>query len=688
MEQKKTVCFVELLNFSNIFLYVLPFFITEKMAGRELQKIYYVDANTLGLFVSKLFTAFNIPVDILEFRLVDVRDEQGNLMRLRIAYQDLAEIQKLIIDRADFQAFIRQQPVRDINLDLFLAKQTTAFTFLDRKTLWRLLQLIHVVLWKMKSGHAEARPVLFAVKRFWRKEIEQYAAPLHLEIRWVRTFQFKVKEFLINIFGESRLKAFYYRLHVFTDLDYKNKKAKESLQPKQCSKLWVEYNGHLNLDKPECFSDLFFFQGAKFSFQDVVMSFSIASDPLNQEKWGLLKAKGIEAVALTPAAAQIKECSFFFPSLKKMDRLGFECPRKISEDREAAHWLTKQSRYFLQTRQDWVDFIQKFDIKLYASWFKYDNRHTVITSALRATGGISTVYQRAFEEFPSPETTTCADVFFGFSKWGVRLEEMARSQIKYYVITGYSGDHRYPYLKEFSSRIRKQLSDRGAKRVIAYFDEGSHEDSRWHTGHEFMREHYKFLLEKVIATPWLGIILKPKTPSTLRKRLGEIAGLLKEAEHSGRCVVFEQGRIAGDYPPSAAALGADVAVHGHLCASSAGLDAFLAGVPTLLMDREGWPRSALYKLGVGKVVFNDWAHLFRTCEEHWQREIPGFGDWSSMINELDPFRDGKAAERVGTYMQWLMDGFKQGLSRDQNLERAAQWYGEQWGKDKIYSINV
>lgn len=233
------------------------------------------------------------------------------------------------------------------------------------------------------------------------------------------------------------------------------------------------------------------------------------------------------------------------------------------------------------------------------------------------------------------------------------------------------------------------MQKKGARRILAFTDENSSGDSIWHTGHEFMRVNYEFLLEKLLSNPSIGLVLKPKIPYTLRSRLGPVSVLLKKAEESGRCHIYEDGAAHGHYPPSIAALSADVAIHGHLCAPTAGLDSALSGVPTLLVDREGWSVSPLYNLGVGKVVFKNWEHLWETCLEHWKRPqgVPGFGDWSPMLDQLDPFRDGKAAHRMGTYVQWLIEGYKQGLKRETVMADAAERYCKLWGDHSVVSIN-
>ena len=75
--------------------------------------------------------------------------------------------------------------------------------------------------------------------------------------------------------------------------------------------------------------------------------------------------------------------------------------------------------------------------------------------------------------------------------------------------------------------------------------------------------------------------------------------------------------------------------------------------------------------------------------EHFQSEsgIPGFGVWGDdFLREMDPFRDGKAAFRMGTYLKWLMEGLDQGIDRETVMADAAERYVGEWGADKVVSI--
>ena len=154
------------------------------------------------------------------------------------------------------------------------------------------------------------------------------------------------------------------------------------------------------------------------------------------------------------------------------------------------------------------------------------------------------------------------------------------------------------------------------------------------------------------------------------------------------CYVYESsGRHTTSAPPVLAGLSADVCVHGHLSAGTAALECALEGLPTLLIDREGTPASKLNELPEGKVIFKDWPSTIDAIMEHFKTPegIPGFGDWSSIINDLDPFRDGLAAKRIGDYLHWLIQGYDQGLDKETVMENAAVKYRKQWGDDKVIS---
>ncbi len=705
--------FVENLTWISWLFYVLPALKKQRQtASLKKSRVYYIDADRYGVFIANLTVRWlQVEIEQLNFRMVDIRDDEGSLLRLRIAYQDMAELQQQIISNTDFQNLLKNKAVID-RMPNLLTKQyglpgfQTKGSFIRSRnlSLWRAIYLIQIAVWFAKQQNAQdAKSTFFILRRVWWSEIKNYGEKYNVQVRPIN------KDYLIDIGllllqlkrvlprqvkGKIRLLQSWIRQRKEQskppspqlDISSLLVQYKSSLNLLQNStpKLAVEYYAQFNLNQPELHCDLFFWQQSSFSSQDLILLFNQHRDPFDEKKLVDVMAHGITPVVLDYLATTIPSFPVFpmVPHAKKMPLSNW--PNNTVEQ----HLLQAEVDDYYTLRNYWIELFTAYNIKLYTSWYRYDANNCVIADTLQQVGGVSTLYQRAFEEFPSPETTIAVDVFFGFSSKGIDLERGAHSVIPYYITTGYLGDHRFPLLHQQAQAVRHQLQQAGAKQILAFFDENSGNDDRWHTGHRFMRVNYQFLLEKVLSEPWFGLVLKPKIPSTLRRRLGPVAELLTQAEATGRCFVFGGGPLHGSYPPVAAALVADVAIHGHLCAATAGVESALAGKPTLLIDREGWPISSLYDLGLGKVVFTEWDALWDVYMEHQKLSsgVPGFGDWSTKLHEFDPFRDGQAAERMGTYLQWLIEGFKSGLDREVVMADAAERYAKAWGWDKVGEV--
>ena len=63
-----------------------------------------------------------------------------------------------------------------------------------------------------------------------------------------------------------------------------------------------------------------------------------------------------------------------------------------------------------------------------------------------------------------------------------------------------------------------------------------------------------------------------------------------------------------------------------------------------------------------------------------------FGDFSQHLDELDPFRDGKAFRRVGGYLYNLLEILDNGEGRDKAIQYANKIYADTWGKDKVVKV--
>ncbi len=661
---------------------------------------YVFEAPPLAFYFARITgRLLGVRVERPKFRLLDVRDDEELLVRFRIMYQDLADVVANVMADPAFQLFAQANPGNGRRA-LYIAKSVASNSFSERGTLWRALLLVLICDWIRRhqfGGSADA--VLFLQRRLWSSGILQYASKYGFRIVFTQ-FDLNLRLSLKEWAGVRRLallRTLRYRpLSLFGWPRPGSGQVKLKTQPNVLGdclirsgqpgspRVAVEYYGQFNLVNPELHSDLFFWQQGPLKGNEIVVIFGLTASPLDEGKWRDLKKFGIGVVAVHPGATTLPDVPIFthrwqHPSGgggSKLTWLGHNPERR---------WLLNRTSDYQLWREYWADLFATHRVKVYVTWYKFDERHCAIADALEAVGGVSAVYQRSYEPLPSIDCAAASDVAFCFSQRAAASMQRSGSTVRYYVITGYLGDHRFRLVRRSARMIRDRLLRGGARYILAYFDENSHDERWWNLGHTLTRKSYAFLLERVLCDREVGLIVKPKAPSTLRRRLGPVAELLDRAEATGRCYMFKEGEMHGAYPPAAAALASDVAIHGHLCSGTAGIEAALAGVPTLLMDREGWPVSPLYRLGVGRVVFTNWQELWDAALQYraHPESLPGFGDWSPVLDELDPFRDGRAAERMGTYIKWLIDGFKAGLDRSTVLADAAERYGRQWGMDKI-----
>ena len=704
------IFFVENLNLRTWAFWVWPhLFRIRQRTGRRTTRCYVIDASRLTLLVARASARIaGASVERLPFSLVKLRDESGSQIRLQIEHQTLAQVQQYAMAEPVFQELVQGELLKD-RLPTFLAKGIADPSPLVRTNMQRALIVTEVCSWRVRQEEGYSKvAILFLERRPWLKSIQRYASLRGVTIipvpptrylratlrRWLPPKVVDTIRFLRYSRSMKRLWPFRRRASPRLEVAAVSSKAailQESGGPAQASnpRVAIDYLGQLNLNHPERHSELFFWQKSALSGTDVLVIFANPGAPLDEQTCDQLSEHGMAAAVLHPGATTISTAPIFTHHhrnsrrpISKLSATGSSVESK---------WLRDQISNYHRLRDYWADLFDTRNVKVFATWYRNEGTHCVIADALQAMGGITAIYQRSFEPLPIASITINTDILFAFSPSGAEVEHLSNSVIRYHVATGYLGDHRFAPLRPTAQTMRHTLQQNGAKHILAFYDENTLDDGRWNNGHHWTQENYAFLLEKVLAEPWFGLVLKPKSPRTLRRRLGPVAELLERAEATGRCYVYEaSGTYQGSYPPATAALAADVAVHGHLYAATAGMEAALAGVPTLLLDREGWPASPLYRLGAGQVVFQDWNALWEACQHQWTTPggIPGFGDWSPMLEELDPFRDGHAAERMGTYIHWLLQGFQAGLDRETVMANAAERYCTLWGNDKITQVNV
>ncbi len=653
---------------------------TMMLSGKKNISVYFFDCPKPIYFITRVVSRlFKIHIEKLIFSITDIRDEQGTSIRLKIAYQEIAKLQQTIQETERYRKLAENinNYSRYSRLKYYLAKSICDYHALGidaDRYVWNAIILLEIFLWFSKKEITSHETYVYLKKRVWWDSIVEHARRGGLVLIPLKP-GFKTR-YLLKPYHRSYLR------HIAIKLLTGSKTRAVTLSGIEGPFLGTEYFGHFNLNIPEYYSDLFFMPQSSLEGSDVKVLFRLREAPLDHEMYSVMRDHRILPIVLDKRASTISNPPIHQFNVKS--RLSVHIPGKSWE----AKWMAQEISEYDWYYSYWYNIFEKQNVRVFIQWYKYDAEHIAVADAMQSLGGISAMYQRSFEAHPTPETTLALDIEFGFSVNEAELERKNNSNIRYHVATGYPGDYRFMLLRDRADELRRSLEINGANNIVALFDENTADDPRWFCGHEFVKRNYAFWLKKVIKYAWLGLIIKPKKPDNLRQRLGNVSSLLDEALATGRCHIFMHGILQGSLPPALAALAADVAIHDSLSSGTAGLESALTGTPTLLMDFDGWPGNKLYRLGVDRVIFTDWDSAWEACSRYFRKKnlMNDFGNWHELIDELDSFRDGRAAERIGTYLKWLIDGFKAGRDRDSIMAEAAERYCRQWGYDKVSTV--
>lgn len=634
---------------------------------RRQGSISYVDASgPAGTALVPLLIARGTTAKRLSFSMREIKDDRGELIKTRVGRKDLFEFRTRLLEDEAYIA-LRHPNWRHGRFADYVSKALSSVFIMDPTSAARMLYLIQVVRWHaQRQGRKQS---LFLVRcRPWASAYEDYASLFGVSLAAVSGRS------LSDL--KRALRALIYRfpqLYAWIKNGKDNRFGSATAARSALSKVYVDGRGDVNLENDGHHTDFAWFLNSAFPASGILYT------PQSESERDYLERYGIAVPARNSDGGGLSR-SRLVPKLLRARSF-----------RREANLLRSIVASYNSTRTYWDAFFRTNNVKIFLTWYRFDNHHMAVADAIHANGGVSVYWPISFDGYRSVDCISNTDIVFSYSHFSSDLERQIGSTFAYNVITGYPRDHVVPLLRNEAAGLRRKLQGKGAEKILFVVDENSTDDERWHTGHALQRENYSFVLELLLRTPWLGVVFKPKAAKTLQDRLGPVADLLALAEETGRCHVYRKSsRHTTSAPPVLAGLSADLCIHGHLSSGTAAMECALAGLPTLLIDREGTPDSKLHELPRGKVVFASWEETIPAVMEHFETPggIPGFGDWSPIIHDLDPFRDGMAANRMGTYLHWLHKGFEQGKDKHDVMAEAAGRYADRWGADKVVFLET
>ena len=408
-----------------------------------------------------------------------------------------------------------------------------------------------------------------------------------------------------------------------------------------------------------------------FDWQD-----HITDRPVSKKVLDAIHDRGMKWVCLKHGALEVKDAPVWYPP-----EVTAEEPLNVPSWRHDATgaWIIKTGRKLLKEVWYWSAFYRAFNIKLHLITGGGEPGYIARSIACeRGNGGFLAGKQRSDFYWPSESYLGQfpLDVFFAWSPRTVKYLLPNVNMMKTAVVSGYPNDLIFGRKREEADALRGTLIASGARYVIALFDNVHGPD----IGHATtdMEKFYLVFLDWLLADASLGIVIKSKKPAVLNG-LPQVLPVLAKAKATGRCVCLEEefGRLPVD-----AALAADMSV--GIGISSALVEAVIAGCRGVHCDLTGMRSHEFYDWGYGRLIFDDLERLTDAMKGHKSDPANStLGDWAPFLDRLDPFRDGRAGERMGVYLRWCLEGFDEGLDRNTVISRANGKYKVQWGDDMV-----
>jgi hypothetical protein len=272
-----------------------------------------------------------------------------------------------------------------------------------------------------------------------------------------------------------------------------------------------------------------------------------------------------------------------------------------------------------------------------------------------------------------------------FSPTFEKIWRKVESPVENYVNVGFIYDNVFKKIRNSDriDEIKNELRNHGVDFILCFFDENSL--ARWNaSSHKQSSQDYEYLLQWLLEEPSLGLIFKPKKFSDLFQRIGNTSKLIEHAQETGRCKMLDDN-LGNTISPAEAALIADVCI-GKLKGVTAALEAQLIGTRSLLIDTEQFHFHPFYSWPTKDVIFSDWKSLRSAIEKYRTNPTayPELGKWGSELNDLDPFQDGKASLRMGSYIGNVYDALKSGKSKKIALQIANEKFQSQCSNSSVF----
>lgn len=441
--------------------------------------------------------------------------------------------------------------------------------------------------------------------------------------------------------------------------------------------------------RPTVRSILFWLEDSKIPLHDVVIYDCNANTHIDDEIKTAVREQGLTLLGKGPGLAAWRPSKrFLFQAVRSVAQTSLAAFKCALVGAMPSPFLFQIVTSLLVKKAFWYDFFETNGIKINVTMMFVGDVTQVM--ALDDLGGVSAAYQYSISDIDCPflGMGSGETVLFPFAEVHEdSIYKKLKTPVENVVRTGFIYDKFFARAAHNESvHVRRaELQKAGANFIICFFDENSL--NRWDIAapDSEAAEDYMHLLQWLIEDPSIGMVFKPKKAKSLFRRIASVGDLVEKALQTKRCIFLDESaqESSAVFPAEAGAM-SDLCI-GKLTGTTAALEVVLAGKRCLLVDADGLHAHPFYKWGRENVIFRSWNDLRIAVDAYRKNQelMPQFGRWDFALPELDPFRDGKASLRMGSFLGDIYDALQNGLSRQDALGRARDAYVEKWGQNSM-----
>lgn len=505
-------------------------------------------------------------------------------------------------------------------------------------------------------------------------------------------FKLRIEKKRLNSFNLFKLRKMYQavikksarttidKFHaIYNKLKYPN--AFSDCSTKNC--IALQYAEGLDLQRR---SDLVWFVQSQIDPKRVLIYFEVlennTGNPILKEVTDSVEKMGMRWVHLRNGIIEKSGMPAWYPPILSDDTFS---DLKFRPTSSLEKWVGKIGKSLLKDVKYWFAFYKTFNIKVDFIIGEGIPKYIAKSIAIKqheSEKGILVFKHRSEMFWPAQSLLGHypADVVF---TWATRYRKYYTpnvNRIKSAVTTGYPNDYVFQMKSANANEIRSKLRLSGVSYSVALFDNVC--GSIYSISSKLLEKFYLQFLNWILEDPTFGIVIKSKKEHILEE-LPEVLPVLEKAKATGRCICL--GDVNGRLPVDAS-LATDMAI--GIGISTAVIESAIAGCRGIHCDLSCLNSHEFYKWGNEKIIFNDLDKMVNKLKQFKEdkNSCSDLGDWSPFYDKLDPFRDGRAGERMGQYIKWLLDSFDKNGKSEDAIKYATECYRKEWGEDKVMDM--